>query len=203
MGGGLLHWLGGRREEPLVPVDDGEEIALPEGLSDQILTVESAALEIYRRAGLPTRAGSYVQRGPDAPWEPLGDNLGPAEKWDLLNSAPEGAGWRFVDRASLGRTSDDPVVRRASTLLVTCAGLKARLSGELPTSAQDVADALQLGAAAAWLAQIVASLSLEDHQPLTFVPIADQSAPKEKAAPRRKAAPKKPAARTPRAKPQR
>lgn len=203
MAGGLPHWLGGRREVPPVPVDDSPSIALPDGLSEQIQTVESAALEIYRRAGLPTAAGSYVQRGPQASWERLADNLTPTEKWDLLNSAPEGAGWRFVDRASLGRTSEDPDVRRASALLVTCAGLKARLSGELPTSAQDVADALQLGAAASWLAQIITASPLDDHQPLTFMPIADQSAAKEKAAPRRKAAPVKPASRSPRAKPPR
>lgn len=153
MAGGLPRWLGGRKEEPLPAPDPDEEVPqLPEGLDEDIRSVERAALEIYSHHGLPTQAGGYAQRGFEAAWEKLPDDLTPQEKWSLMDEAPEGAGWRFVERSAIGRTHPETEVRRASVLLAACEGLRARLSGRIPTTAQDVVDALQLGAASAWLA---------------------------------------------------
>ncbi len=184
MAGGLPRWLGGRKEETLPAPDPEEELPqLPEGLEDDIRSVELAALEIYSRHGLPTQAGGYAQRGLDAPWEKLADDLTPQEKWTLMEEAPEGANWRFVERSGIGRTHPEVIVRRASALLAACEGLRARLTGRLPTTAQDVVDALQLGAASAWLAgapvsdhPLASTESLpqeEPRQPLIFLPVTE------------------------------
>lgn len=178
MAGGLLQWLGGSRgRNTSAPIaDELEDAVLPDGLVDQIQTVEDAALDIYARHGLPLAQGNYVQRGEDAAWEPLADNLTPTEKWDLLEEAPPHAHWRFTDRAGLGRHSAHPEVQRASILLAACSGLRARIDGKHPTTAQDVADALQLGAAAAWLQAAAPTSSAnaveqDSYAPLTFMPL--------------------------------
>ncbi len=150
---GLFTWLRGRQEADALPAPDrGDELfQLPEGLADDIATIEAAALDIYARHGLPVAAGGYVQRGPDAAWEKLPDTLSAPQKMALLDEAPENGQWRFVERSGIGRLSTITEVRRASALLAACEGLRARLTGRMPTTAQDVADALHLGSASAWL----------------------------------------------------
>lgn len=125
-----------------------DNLQLPEGLPEQLHTVEQAALDIYRRHNLPTQPASYVRRGPDAPWEILPQSLTPQQKWSLIASAPKGAGWRYGDRSVLGRHSPHEEVRNAATLIATCDNLRRRLKGEGPVTAQDIADAMLLGTAA-------------------------------------------------------
>lgn len=178
MAGGLPRWLTGRKPEPRpAPDHDDEALQLPDGLGDDIAAVETAALKIYRRHGLPIGPGGYVQRGPEADWEKLPDDLSPLDKMLLLEDAPKDGHWRFVERSGIGRLSPHTEVRRASVLLTACEGLRARLSGRIPTTAQDVADALQLGAASAWLAGARAGEPVMEtvtaHTPLVFVPASD------------------------------
>lgn len=178
MAGGLRRWLGGSRgRNTSAPfVDDEDTAVLPDGVAEQIATVEAAALSIYEQYGLPTAAGCYIQRGPDAPWELLPASLTTREKWDLLEEAPPQGKWRFVERSAIGRLSEVTELQRASLLLAACAGLAARLEGKVPTTAQDVADALQLGAATSWLTQASGSSPLinddtEAYTPLSFIPV--------------------------------
>lgn len=148
----MRRWLARRRDNEAPDLATWHEApTLPDGLADRIERVEQAALSLYARHGLPTQAGGYLRRGPDAPWEKLSDTLTPEEKWQLLEQAPPGAGWRFADRSALGRNHPEPRVHRAAILLAACGGLRARLDGHIPTTAQDLADAVQLGAASAWL----------------------------------------------------
>lgn len=174
MFGGLSRWLPGRKEIEASPAPDMDDnvFQLPEGLAEEIAAVELAALAVYARHDLPVTAGGYRQCGPEAVWEKLPDDLTPLDKMMLLEDAPEGGQWRFADRSGIGRTSHIAEVRRASVLLAACEGLRARLSGCLPTTAQDVADALHLGAASGWLAGAATDEALPDtteaHSPLVF-----------------------------------
>ncbi|WP_292052309.1 MULTISPECIES: hypothetical protein [unclassified Brevundimonas] len=153
-----------------------DELQLPDGLPDQIHTVEQAALAIYRRHNLPTDPVSYLKRGPDAPWEVLPAGLTPADKWNMVNAAPAGAGWRFGDRSILGRQSPHEEVRNASTLLATCDQLRRKLSGESPVTAQDIADAMLLGTAAGVLMSGASQVATaEPHAPLSFYAVEDEA----------------------------
>lgn len=128
-----------------------DHLAWPDDLPRQIVRVQEASLDIYRQHGIPTEAGSYCAKGPDASWEKLPDGLTPAEKWNLLQAAPEGAGWRFGTRASLGRHSLNEDVRQASSLLQTCDALRQKLESDEAITASDIADALLLGTASGLL----------------------------------------------------
>ncbi|WP_242912285.1 hypothetical protein [Brevundimonas pishanensis] len=159
-------------------VEPDDELELPEGLPEQIRTVEQAALAIYQRHGLPTAPVSYLRKGADMPWEPLPEKLTPPEKWALLNSAPRDASWRYGDRAVVGRHHEIAEVRNASTLLATCDSLRRRLEGHEPVSAQDISDAMLLGTAAGVL-MTTAHTPLSEHVepihvPLTFIAVDDE-----------------------------
>ena len=174
-GNWLRAWGAGRSEKPSRSILQNEDLpVLPDSLRSQISTVEAAALAVYARHGLPTDAGGYVRRGAaGTPWEKLPDGLSIEDKWALMEAAPPGSGWRYADRSCLGRQSDIAELRQASLLLSACAGLTARLEGRMPTTPQDVADALQLGATSAMLASAIGQgdtgLDSEtQHSPLTF-----------------------------------
>lgn len=170
----LRRTLGGAPEVLPAGLEDEERLTLPDGLPEQLRTVETAALDIYRRHGLPCEQASYCRKGPDAPWEVIPGPLSPEQKWQLVQSAPAGAGWRFGDRAAVGRQSPVEEVRNAATLLGTCDTLKRKLAGDGPVTAQDVADAVLLGTAAGVLMAQGAVLSASDaHVPLSFVPVED------------------------------
>lgn len=151
-----------------------DELELPDGLPEQIRTVEAAALAIYRQHDLPTEPASYLKRGSDAPWEVLPGALSPAEKWAMIEAAPQGAGWRFGDRSILGRHSPHEEVRNAATLLATCANLRRKLDGDGPVTARDISDAMLLGTAAGVLMTNASrSVTAEPHTPLIFHAIED------------------------------
>lgn len=154
-----------------------DALELPDGLPEQIRTVEQAALAIFKRHDLPTASVSYLRKGPDAPWEALPNGLTPKQKWALVNAAPEGAGWRYGERSVVGRRHPNEEVRNAATLLSTCDNLKRRLEGHDPVTPQDVADAMLLGTAAGVLMTAAQTLSepLPPHVPLSFVAIEDDS----------------------------
>ncbi len=165
-----------RAAPAVIPDDRSHALAWPDGLPRQIRTVQNAALDIYRQNGLPTDAGSYCAKGPDAPWEKLPDGLTPAEKWNLLQAAPEGAGWRFGTRASLGRHSLDEEVRQASSLLQTCDALRQKLESDEAVTASDIADALLLGTASGLLLQTRnTKANGETYAPLVFTSIVDKN----------------------------
>ena len=155
-----------------------EKLEWPEGLPQQILTVEEAALDIYQRYGLPVEAGNYLRKGPQANWKRLPDDLTPEDKWRMLDEAPQGAGWKFVTRASIGRHSEVEEVRKASTLLMACESLRSRLEGKSPVSHTDIADALNLGTASGLLIlarqQAEALAPSPDYQPLVFMAVGDE-----------------------------
>lgn len=174
----------GKTPEVLPAIEEApeEDLQWPEDLPQQILTVEEAALEIYRRHGLPTQRGGYRRETPDDEWQKLPDGLTPEEKWKLLDEAPAGSKWRFVTRAGLGRHSGIEEVRRASTLLQACDNLRGRLEGNEAVTPQDLADALNLGTASALLIQArQGGNSLEpspDYKPLIFVRTEEDAAEK-------------------------
>lgn len=152
-----------------------DHLVWPDDLPRQIVRVQDASLDIYRQHGLPTDAGSYCAKGQDAPWEKLPDGLTPAEKWNLLQAAPEGAGWRFSTRASLGRHSLNEDVRQASSLLQTCDALRQKLESDEAITASDIADALLLGTASGLLLKARnTKAGNETYAPLMFTSIVDK-----------------------------
>lgn len=154
-----------------------DDLQLPDGLPEQIRTVEHAALAIYQRHNLPSEQISYVRKGPNAPWEALSATLTPEQKWALINQAPQGAGWRYGDRSVVGRHHEVAEVRNAATLLATCDNLQRRLKGREPVTPQDISDAMLLGTAAGVLMTTAQNLSepAVTHVPLSFVAIDDDS----------------------------
>ncbi|MCO8019723.1 hypothetical protein NI456_12730 [Brevundimonas diminuta] len=117
-------------------------------LASEIDAIEAAALVIYVRNGLPGAIGHYQRADRQAPWEKLEDALTPEQRWALVQAAPEGEGRRFASSADLGADSPLPEVRRAAAVLAACRGLRQRLAEAAGFTAQDLADAIQLGAAA-------------------------------------------------------
>ena len=109
--------------------------------------VETAALAVYAFHGLPHAPGHYRQAPGAETWEHLAVALSPAEKWALLEQHPASQGWRYASLEQIGARSDIPDVRYASGLLSACQGLRQRLDEGMALSAQDVADAIRLGAA--------------------------------------------------------
>jgi hypothetical protein len=97
-------------------------------LSQRLDEIEAAALAVYGRHGLPTRAGEY-QRGPRARrWTWLGERLDPEARWSLALAKPPEKGWRYGRLEALGGHEDEPELRQASRLLAACARLRQRLA---------------------------------------------------------------------------
>jgi len=117
-------------------------------LGAEIDAIEAAALEIYVCHDLPGEIGHYQRADHQAPWEKLEDALTPEQRWAMVQAAPEGEGRRFASSADLGVDSPVPEVRRAAAILAACRGLRQRLAETAGFTAQDLADAIQLGAAA-------------------------------------------------------
>ena len=109
--------------------------------------VDAAARAVYALHGLPSIPGHYRQAPESDAWEPLGAALSPAEKWTLLDQHPLNQGWRYASLEQLGQRSTIPDVRYASALMSACQGLRLRLETGMALSAQDLADAIRLGAA--------------------------------------------------------
>lgn len=107
--------------------------------------VEGAAYDVYRRNGLPDRAGEYVRAPRARKWTFIAPRLSAEDKWALLEQQPISAGWRYANLEALGLTSDRPEVRLASGVLGACRGLRRRADTLQPPTFQDLADALRLG----------------------------------------------------------
>ena len=125
-------------------------------LGVEIDVIETTALEIYVRHGLPGAIGHYRRDDRQAPWEKLEDALTPEQRWAMVQAAPEGEGRRFASCADLGADSPVAEVRRAAAVLAACRGLRQRLAETTGFTAQDLADAIRLGAAARRLEDDVA-----------------------------------------------
>ncbi len=163
--------LGRRRSETLSARadDQTERKAAEDDVLGLLRAIETAAAEVYGRHGLPQSPGHYRRPADSNAWEPLGDALSPAEKWALINDAPEGARWRYAAHEALGANSDFPAVRQASALLAACHGLRQRLTQRAAITPQDLADSIRLGEAWRGLVEdvIYDQATLE---PLHFLP---------------------------------
>jgi len=167
-----------RRQEAALavahPTGAGEDEA-DDGLRailEQIAEVEAIAVAIYARHGLPDRLGHYRRRRGEDDWALIGEHLTPTEKWDMISGPSDEGEWRFATLAGLGARSDNAEVRRAAAILAACQGLRARLNERAPISAQDLADAMRLGAACG---RTTASgdASIKGPTPLCFLPPSD------------------------------
>ncbi|MGX1692677.1 hypothetical protein [Brevundimonas naejangsanensis] len=141
----------GRSREPSPQrLHDGRsrEADGPLALGAEIDAIEAAALEIYVRHDLPGEIGHYQRADRQTPWEKLEETLTPEQRWAMVQAAPESEGRRFASSADLGVDSPVPEVRRAAAVLAACRGLRQRLAEAAGFTAQDLADAIQLGAAA-------------------------------------------------------
>lgn len=117
-------------------------------LTAEIDAIETAALAIYVRHGLPGAIGHYQRADAQAPWQKLEDAMTPEQRWALVQAAPQGEGRRFASSADLGADSAVPEVRRAAAVLAACRGVRQRLAEAAGFTAQDLADAIRLGATA-------------------------------------------------------
>jgi len=109
--------------------------------------VEATALGVYALHGLPSIAGHYRKSPGSEQWDHLGHALSPSEKWALLDQHPAEPGWLYASLEQIGARSPIADVRFASGLLSACQGLRLRLDEGVTLNAQDVADAIRLGAA--------------------------------------------------------
>lgn len=163
--------LGRRRSETLSARadDQTERKAAEDDVLGLLRAIETAAAEVYGRHGLPQSPGHYRRPADSDAWEPLSDALSPAEKWALINDAPEGARWRYAAHEALGVHSDFPAVRQASALLAACHGLRQRLAQRAAITPQDLAVSIRLGEAWRGLVEdvIYDQATLE---PLHFLP---------------------------------
>tara|TARA_R110002167_G_scaffold37267_14_gene116881 strand:- start:1113 stop:1679 length:567 start_codon:yes stop_codon:yes gene_type:complete len=116
-------------------------------LDDRLSGIEQAALDVYRKHGLPDQAGDY-RRGPRGKrWTFIGDGLNPEERWAEIVERPPEKGWRHARLEDIGSYEDRPALVDASRLLVRCRYLRGRLYGLLPGDpAQDLLAAIDLGA---------------------------------------------------------
>ncbi|MFC0632430.1 hypothetical protein ACFFGE_00850 [Brevundimonas balnearis] len=87
----------GPAEEP-EPLNDDPEAVAVEPLAVVVDKMRAEALDVLRRAGLPTDEGTY--RKHDGVWTHLAQRLSPEEKWALLLENPPEAGFTY------GRLSD-------------------------------------------------------------------------------------------------
>lgn len=130
-------------------MDDGRSPALDgaAALEAEVAAIEAAAMAVYALHGLPDQPGHYQRRERNAPWERLEDELTPAQRWALIETTPQAEGRRFASHVDLGADASEPEVRRASAVLAACRGLRQTLNDGAGFSAQDLADAIRLGAA--------------------------------------------------------
>lgn len=122
--------------------------AIDPRLDERLSGIEQAALDLYRRHGLPVQSGDY-RRGPRGKrWTFMGDTLTPEERWAAIVEHPPEAGWRHARLEDIGGYESVPALVEASRLLVRCRYLRGRLYGLLPGDpAQDLLAAIDLGAA--------------------------------------------------------
>lgn len=153
-----------RLPAPVVGSDDGRaETAGGDDLLTLLAAIERSALELYARHGLPHAPGHYRRRQEDEVWELLGEDLKAAERWAMVDV---GDGWRYASLEALGAHAAHAEVRQASAMLSACKGLRQRLAGRAPVTAQDLADSIRLGAA--WRAREATPALPGDGSPLSF-----------------------------------
>lgn len=123
---------------------DQDQSALPPALLEDIRT---AALAVYTKHGLPSRAGHYVRSSPKAQWRFLGETLTSEERWALVLAQGQKGGSRFASIEELGSISGgDPELVWASEILSQCAHLRSRImSSASPDLAKDIDMAIGLG----------------------------------------------------------
>lgn len=114
-------------------------------LEDALAEIETGALEVYARAGLPTGPGHY-RKAPDADaWSFIAASLSPEVRFALTLDHPPEQGWRFARLQDLGAKSDRPDLKAASRLLNDISNLRAARRGLL--TEQHLLIAMELGGA--------------------------------------------------------
>jgi len=151
----------GREAPAVLPVEEDEAASGMSLLED----IETAALAVYARHGLPTRSGHYARSRRRAAWKFLGESLTPEERWALVLAQDQKAGARFARIEELGAlTSEDPELIWASNILERCARLRSLVA---LSSSPDLAGALEvaIGLGAEWRSHESGQI-LRAHQPL-------------------------------------
>ena len=103
----------------------------PSPLDQALDEIEAGALEVYARAGLPTRPGHYRRAPNQTVWDFVAANLTPQVRFALALEHPPETGWRFARLQDLGARSDRPDLRAASRLLNEIADLRLARRGVL------------------------------------------------------------------------
>jgi len=103
----------------------------PSPLDQALDEIEAGALEVYARAGLPTRPGHYRRAPNQTVWDFLSADLTPEARFALALEHPPETGWRFARLQDLGARSNRPDLRAASRLLNEIADLRLARRGVL------------------------------------------------------------------------
>ena len=117
-----------------------------EDLNSLFEAIETLAQRLYGAHGLPDQPGHYQRSDEDPNWSLISDDLSPAQKFDLILSAPQGERVKFAAHDRLGTDHPNADVRKAAALLSACRGLRNRLSQGAQMDSQTLADAIRLGA---------------------------------------------------------
>jgi hypothetical protein len=128
------------------PFDRAPDIESSEpGPLDRALDeIEAGALDVYAKAGLPTRTGHY-RKAPDGDWSFIGVQITPEARFALALEHPAEAGWRFARLQNLGARSNRADLRAASRLLNEIEELRAARRGRL--TEDHLLTAMELGGA--------------------------------------------------------
>lgn len=121
------------------------EPSAPDPLEIALVEIETGALEVYARAGLPTEPGHYHKPpGTDA-WTFIAATLSPEARFALTLEHPAEMGWRFARLQDLGARSERPDLKAASRLLRDIADLRSARRGLLTVDHLSIA--MELGGA--------------------------------------------------------
>lgn len=121
------------------------EPSAPDPLEIALVEIETGALEVYARAGLPTKPGHYRKAPGTEAWTFIAATLSPEARFALTLDHPSEMGWRFARLQDLGARSGRADLRAASRLLNEIADLRAARRGVLKED--HLLIALELGGA--------------------------------------------------------
>lgn len=129
------------------PVAQGED-----ALSRLLVELETSALAVYARAGLPTRPGHYARAPGDREWQFVAEDLLPSDRWALVHDYPPEQGWRFATLRSMGlyEPGDSPALA-AAQVLSECQALRDCPESRLDGTMALLERSIRLGISAAWL----------------------------------------------------
>ena len=121
------------------------EPSAPDPLEIALVEIETGALEVYARAGLPTEPGHYRKPPGTEAWTFIAATLSPEARFALTLGHPPEMRWRFARLQDLGARSDRPDLKAASRLLRDIADLRSARHGLL--TVDHLLIAMELGGA--------------------------------------------------------